>query len=180
MRAIVFLADLISFASFGWAMWRHFQRAGSPRLGMALTGLSVPAFAAVNLAALATRPLTYPMAALLLDAASMALFWSAIAVTRGKRLAACFQGHVPAAIVRTGPYRRIRHPFYSSYILTWTSGCAATGWWPLAMIAAVMTGVYYCAARREEMGFLRSPLREEYRRWMRETGRFLPCLSGRQ
>jgi protein-S-isoprenylcysteine O-methyltransferase Ste14 len=180
MRAIVFLADLISFASFGWAMWRHFQRAGSPRLGMVLTGLSVPAFAAVNLAALATRPLTQPVAALLLYAGIMALFWSAIAATRGKRLAACFQRHVPATIVRTGPYRRIRHPFYSSYILTWATGFAATSWWPLAVIAAVMTGVYYCAACQEEKGFLRSPLRDEYRRWMRGTGRFLPSLSGRQ
>jgi protein-S-isoprenylcysteine O-methyltransferase Ste14 len=176
MRAVVFVADLTCFASFGWAMWRHFRPAGPPRLAMALTGLCVPAFAAVNLAAILTRPLAQPVAALLLYASSLALFWFAVAATRGRDLAACFQQKVGAIVVRTGPYRSIRHPFYTAYILTWAGGFAATGWWLPAAIAGVMAGVYTCAARQEERGFLRSTLREEYRRLMRDTGRFWPRL----
>jgi protein-S-isoprenylcysteine O-methyltransferase Ste14 len=174
------MADVICFAGFGWAMLRHFRRAGPPKPAMVLTGLCVPGFAAVNLIGVLTRPLAQPAAALLLYTAGMALFWSAIAATRGKNFAACFQEQVGSTVVRVGPYRSIRHPFYTSYILTWLAGFAATGWWPAGAISAVMACVYQCAALQEERSFLRSPLREEYSRLMQQTGRFLPRLGGRQ
>src|SRR5262249_20763898 len=105
--------------SFGWAMLRHFRRAGPPKPGMLLTGAAVPVFAAVHLTGILTRPLAHSVAALLLYAGSMALFWSAVAATRGRKLAACFQEDVGNAVVRAGPYRSIRHPFYTAYSLTW-------------------------------------------------------------
>jgi hypothetical protein len=90
MRAAVFCADVLCFAGFGWAMLRHFQRAGKAKPGMILIGAIVPVFAALHLAALLTRPVPRPLPAIMLYAASAALFWSAIAATRGRDLAACF------------------------------------------------------------------------------------------
>jgi protein-S-isoprenylcysteine O-methyltransferase Ste14 len=178
MRATLLFADLFCFTSFGWAMLRHFERAGKPKPGMALTASVVPVFAALNVMALLTRPLVYPAAALLLYGAGGLLFWLAIAATHGRGLAACFQCDVPQAVVNSGPYRMIRHPFYSAYTLVWAAGFAATGWWPLAAIAIFMAGLYTTAARQEEAGFLRSPQGPVYRVYQERTGRFLPRLHG--
>ena len=180
MRIILFIADLTCFASFGWAMLCHFRRNGRMKPGTILIAVSVPVFAAAHLAAIVARPPAHPLAALSLFAGSLTLFWSTVAATRGRNLAACFQGQPAATVVRTGPYRLIRHPFYTAYTLTWTGGFAATGWWPAGAIAGVMAGVYYCAARQEELDFLHSPLREEYLLLMSATGRFLPRLCRSQ
>jgi protein-S-isoprenylcysteine O-methyltransferase Ste14 len=174
MRTILVFADFICFASFGWAMLRHFERAGKPQPGMILTVSVVPVFAGVNLVSLLLRPLAHPWIAFVSYAAGAALFWLTVAATRGRKLAACFQGHVPATFLHTGPYRFIRHPFYTAYTIVWASGFVATGWWPLAIIAVFMGSLYACAAHKEELGFLRSSLGEEYRVYMRRTGRFLP------
>jgi protein-S-isoprenylcysteine O-methyltransferase Ste14 len=174
MRLLVWFADLICFASFGWSMLRHFDRSGRPRPGMALTVTVTPIFAGLNLVSLVTRPLVEPWIALILYMAGGGLFWCAIAATRGRGLAACFQRQVPAALVTSGPYRAIRHPFYTAYSLVWFGGFAATGWWPLAAIAIFMASLYACAAHNEERAFLRSSLRAEYQAYMRRTGRFIP------
>jgi len=174
IRTTLFIAGLACFASFGWGMLRHFERGGRPKPGMRLTVIVVPVFAGTHLTSLLTRPLAMPLTALALYLAGVALFWFAIAATRGRGLAACFQGQVPPRVVHAGPYRAIRHPFYASYTLAWIAGFAATGWWPLALIATFMAGMYTYAARQEESCILGSPLREEYRDYMRRTGRFLP------
>ena len=155
-------------------MLRHFERAGKLAPGLALTAAVVPVFAGIHVMSLLTRPLALPLTALALYLASVALFWFAVAATRGRGLAACFQVQVPAQVVRAGPYRAIRHPFYTSYTLVWIGGFAATGWWPLALTAIFMASLYAYAARQEESCFLSSPLRDEYRDYMRRTGRFLP------
>jgi protein-S-isoprenylcysteine O-methyltransferase Ste14 len=141
---------------------------------MLLTVIVVPVFAGIHVTSLLTRPLAMPLTALALYLAGLALFWFAVAATRGRGLAACFQEQVPAQVVYAGPYRAIRHPFYASYLLTWIAGFAATGWWPLAVIAIFMAGMYAYAARQEERCILSSPLQEEYRDYMNRTGRFLP------
>jgi len=157
-------------------MLRHFERAGKPKPGMALTAAVVPVFAGLQLYALLAKPLAQPAWALILYIAGGALFWSAIAATRGRKLAACFQPRIPPAVVRTGPYRAIRHPFYTAYTLVWIGGFAATGWWPLGVTAVFMAGLYAVAARFEELAFLRSSLAAEYRCYMRSVGGLLPRI----
>ncbi len=158
-------------------MLRHFERAGKPKPGMVFTGSVVPIFAGITVMSLIARPLEWPLVALILYALGVILFWFAIAATRGQKLAACFQGRVSPAIVRTGPYRAIRHPFYTAYSLVWVGGFAATGWWPLAAIALFMAVLYARAARAEEAGFLRSSSEIEYRAYIETTGSFLPRIS---
>jgi protein-S-isoprenylcysteine O-methyltransferase Ste14 len=145
---------------------------------MILTGTIVPLFAALHLAALLRRPLPQPLFAIALYAVSAALFWSAVAVTRGLRLAACFQAYVPPVVVRRGPYGFIRHPFYLAYTLTWIAGYAATGWWPLAVTALIMASLYYRAACEEEKRFMESSHGADYKAYMQAAGRFLPRMHG--
>lgn len=180
MRTILLLANVSCFASFGWAMLRHFEPAGKPKPGMIFTASVVPIFASLHVVSLIARPLEWPLIALILYALAITLFWLAVAATRGQKLAACFQGRVPPTIVRTGPYRAIRHPFYTAYTLVWMAGFMATGWGPLAAIAILMASLYASVARAEETGLLSSSLGSEYRAYIQATGRFLPRLrSGR-
>jgi len=158
-------------------MFRHFLPAGRPKPGMLLTGAVVPIFAGLHLWAALTRPLPGALAGVILYAAGAALFWGAIAVTRGRHLAACFQNRMPETVVVTGPYRYVRHPFYVSYLLVWTGGFVGSGWWPLAITVIVMGTIYFSAASLEERTMLNSGAREEYGLYMRKTGRFLPRLS---
>jgi protein-S-isoprenylcysteine O-methyltransferase Ste14 len=170
------ISGLVCFASFGWGMFRHFRRVGKPAPLMLVTGLLAFASAAIHITALARRYSLFPRAAVFFYLAGAALFWSAVRATRGKGLAACYQGQVTPELVTTGPYRFIRHPFYTSYILVWVAGYVATGRWPLIFSACVMVFVYDRSARQEEKGFDRSPLAARYRSYKERTGRYLPAL----
>ncbi len=171
MRMLLFGTNLLCFASFGWAMARHFEPGGKPKPGMLLTALAVPVFAAAQLWATLALPAPGAAPAMVLYVAAAALFWSAIRVTRGRRLGACFQQQEPSGIVTAGPYRYVRHPFYLSYSLVWAGGFVATRWAPLALVAIFMAVLYYRAARQEERTLLSSSHADVYRAYLRQTGR---------
>ena len=157
----------------------HFRRLGQPTGWMLTTAFLAAGSGVLQIVALERRSPCLPATAVILYGVSLGVFWWAVAVTRGK-LAACGQSCVSRTVVRQGPYRWIRHPFYAVYNLTWLAGLVAWGWWPLALSAAVMGYLYERFARDEETGFLKSPLAEEYRRYMRQAGRYVPRMRGSQ
>ena len=173
-RLLLCLA-LFCLASFTWAMIGHFRRVGRPSQAMIATALLAAACAILQLIVLSQRPLPHPIAAVALYGFGAALFWWAVAVTRGK-LAACGQGCVSPEVVTAGPYRLVRHPFYTAYNTIWAAGFAATAWWPLALAAVVMAVRYDQAAREEERGFAAGALAEEYAAYRRRTGKYLPRI----
>jgi protein-S-isoprenylcysteine O-methyltransferase Ste14 len=163
------------FLSFGWGMACHFRRIGKPAAWTRMTAsLAIP-FAALNLAALFSRDLRSPISASVLYAASLALFWTSVSVSKGA-LAACGQSHISSCLVTNGPYRFVRHPFYVSYDLAWIAGFIATAWWPLVVIAIVMAALYERFVIEEERGFLDGALTQEYAAYKRRTGKYLPWL----
>lgn len=84
----------------------------------------------------------------------------------------------PARLVRSGPYRRIRHPFYAAFLLALT-GTAMAAPHP-ATVACLLYGsvAMYLTAVREERRLLRSRHGNEYREYMSATGRFAPRSRG--
>ena len=106
--------------------------------------------------------------------ASLWLFWRAIAASRAARLLLAFDPGQPSALVRHGPYRIVRHPFYTSYLLFWT-GWSIAAWsaWTLPPLVAVLA-IYIVAARTEEGKFARSPFAAEYETYRRRAGMFWP------
>lgn len=165
---------VVCLCSFAWAMQCHFVRAGRFTPGMTITALAGLVSSAVQIVGLVLHADGFPGVSLALYALSAALFWSAIRATAGAGLAACFQGQTPRRIVRSGPYRWIRHPFYTSYSLTWLAGFAATLWWPAAVALGGMIALYVRAARGEELDWLGGSQWEEYASYIRETGGLLP------
>jgi protein-S-isoprenylcysteine O-methyltransferase Ste14 len=80
------------------------------------------------------------------------------------------EGH---RLVTTGPYARIRHPFYTATI-GYAAGLAlVTENLAIVVIAVVATGVMILRAPWEERMMMEG-FGEEYRSYLRRTGRFLP------
>ena len=168
----------LCFASFVWGMVWHFRRVGKPTRAMLAMALLAAVFGSLQIVALVHRRNRFQIPALALYAAGAALFWWSASVTRGK-LSACGQGAVSPQVVTRGPYNYIRHPFYTSYNLTWVAGFAATAWWPLMIAAVVMAALYERAAREEELGLSSGPRGGDYNEYKRRTGRYLPRIAAR-
>lgn len=169
------------FASFTWAIVVLFKpRTGStPTLMYALSALGMIFFLA-QVAALLFPPADAGRivfaCGLVLYMISLALFWWAVPYARRAALGIAFAGVVPAHVVRDGPYRYIRHPFYASYLLFWIAGVfASQGWWLLLSII-VMGTLYAIAIRQEENELLQGPFSESYGEYITQTGCLLPKL----
>jgi len=76
-------------------------------------------------------------------------------------------------LVQTGPYRWIRHPIYG-FQMTMLTGAALL--LPTWVSLAILVIHYVCASIKagDEEGHLTGVFGDEYRSYMRRTGRFLP------
>jgi protein-S-isoprenylcysteine O-methyltransferase Ste14 len=105
------------------------------------------------------------------------LFTSALGATRNRNFGVVFGGTVPGAVIEVGPYRYIRHPLYTAYMLNW-AGCAVLSGSLLIGAASVLIAVLYVmAARGEERDLLNSDLGATYAAYKRKTGLLLPRLQ---
>jgi protein-S-isoprenylcysteine O-methyltransferase Ste14 len=128
------------------------------------------------LAGRATLQLALSGAAAVLAAASIVLIVATMEAHRVRPALWHQDDDAPAELVTRGPYARIRHPFYSSFLLTFVAACLALPH------AATLACLLYAAAaltvtaRREERGLSDSAFGDDYRRYLGESGRFLPRL----
>ncbi|MEZ5353888.1 MAG: hypothetical protein R2762_14720 [Bryobacteraceae bacterium] len=179
------MAASICFGSFARAMRRHFA-AERPLAPMtAAAAVCGAASAVLHLFGIwtmaGTQPgtlygwaLCRPWAAVAMYGASLGLFRAALRASRHCGLRACYDAGAPVTLAAEGPYRWIRHPFYTAYMIAWAAGVVASGWWPLAASGVLMSAFYARAAILEERALLAGPIAGRYRRYMRSRGRFLP------
>lgn len=168
----------LNFAFIG-ALPRVFFRRGRLPIMWWLTAL--PLFAAPAAAILmytgVLKPLwspALPLTAVVLNAASIAL----IALTIGSNRIPLALWHqkddAPRSIVTFGAYRFVRHPFYVSFLIALTAALLAA---PHAItIATLVYGftILNLTAAGEEKRLAASEFGEEYRQYLRRTGRFFP------
>jgi len=112
-----------------------------------------------------------------------ALFLSSLAIFRwaASTIAAdpfelAFGKVSPRRLVCEGPYRWVRHPFYSAYLLAWCAFIVGSGSLLASVPLAVMATFYTCAIRQEEASFLETELGAEYARYRMEVGCLIPSL----
>jgi len=109
-------------------------------------------------------------------AGSLALFiWARITI-HGKFFSYINSTDVPQFVCSGGPYRWIRHPFYTSYLL---SLLAVTVMFPNPITAAGLVVAFVgfnAAAAFEESKFEGSPVAAEYAAYLQRTGRFFPRM----
>jgi protein-S-isoprenylcysteine O-methyltransferase Ste14 len=108
--------------------------------------------------------------------AALVLFWSALAAHGKAHPAFAFLNVAPESLTTAGPYRLIRHPIYSSYLLAWCSGVVVAAQ-PWLLLTVVCMAIFYLrAASQEEKTILGSALGTPYRDYRLRTGMFLPNL----
>jgi len=178
--ALVLLASL-TLASFGVMMKSFFRCAGQRTAAKTCLILSALVCSLLELTVvILVRSKTglwgwAGMACLVL--ANLVFWWSLSA--HGKaRPAFAFIPASPVSLTRTGPYRLIRHPIYSAYLLAWLAGPIATLQLWLLLPVAWMWLLYYRAGRQEEQFFSSSAYAPEYAEYRKQTGMFFPKVTG--
>jgi protein-S-isoprenylcysteine O-methyltransferase Ste14 len=108
--------------------------------------------------------------------ASVALYESARRVITGRGLSVVLSGEVPQSVCVEGPYRYVRHPVYSSYVLAflamWIAFPNAAG----ATLLVINLVLFIYAAAAEERVLASSPLAASYAAYKNSAGMFLPRL----
>jgi protein-S-isoprenylcysteine O-methyltransferase Ste14 len=174
---VVVLASSCTWAGFAVAMRRSFRFAKEKT--PAKTWLTWSAFVCtlLQLATVAVvKPPTGPIAWLGLGCfivANVMLYWS-LSVHGKARPAFAFIQTAPASFAHTGPYRFVRHPIYTAYLLAWLAGPLVTAQFWLLATVGWMWLFYYRAAWQEEQIFSASPFAAQYQEYKKQTGMFFP------
>ncbi|MBY0494774.1 MAG: isoprenylcysteine carboxylmethyltransferase family protein [Cyanobacteria bacterium] len=109
--------------------------------------------------------------------AATLLFLSALEAARRVQLPRTFvEDPLPKALVTTGPFALIRHPFYVAYSIAWLATPVATHGPMVTVFALIAITGYAVAARREERQ-LEDRFGELYRTYKLGTGMVLPSLG---
>jgi protein-S-isoprenylcysteine O-methyltransferase Ste14 len=112
------------------------------------------------------------LAGLALGVASVGLFaWTH--ATLGRLWSTCLQLRTGHRLITVGPYSRIRHPMYTA-IVGWliSLGLLAGSWFPL--LFAALSATNFLLRIRGEENMMLQQFGDEYREYMKRTGRLLP------
>src|SRR5690348_13423420 len=93
----------------------------------------------------------WAIAGIAMYVAATLLFLSALEAARRVPLPRTFvDDPMPKALLTTGPFALVRHPFYISYALAWLAAPVATHGPVVTLFSVMAIGVYIAAAIREE------------------------------
>lgn len=181
MKLIWLLNLVLAIAAYGtfiWGAWSVFRKVtDKDPLGWKIVKICASiSKVTIVICILMTRTYHWPtaLAGALCFVCSKALFWRCVKENKNTPLTLAYSPDLPSHVVRTGPYRWVRHPFYVSYLLGYIAGVLATGQPLLLAIVFGMGVIYYHAARTEEGKFARSPMRDAYAAYKARTGMFFP------
>ena len=113
---------------YGRALKTHFASPKMPTGTVVISiVVSLTTLIFLGLLWIESQPLLAQAFGLAICLASMWLFYAAIRASREARLKMAFDVENPHGLVTTGPYRYLRHPFYTSYLIFWVG--FAVGCW---------------------------------------------------
>ena len=78
-------------------------------------------------------------------------------------------------LVTTGPYRWVRHPMYASAALAIVGNSLVAANWYLFVVGCLALLLLVIRTRKEEQNLI-AKFGDDYRNYMRRTGRFVPRL----
>lgn len=185
LKTINLALAIACISSFAWARRNYFARAGlerreRSRIGPLGTAFSVLVGVLLILAFPADLSSVFGWLAVTMYVASLALFWSAVRAHGDKKPHIALTEGAPEGLVLHGPYKIVRHPFYSAYLLFWAATIPATGTVIAAMPSIVMGFLYWRIAKDEEGFISRSSLAGQYNEYSRRVGMFIPRMFPRR
>ena len=95
--------------------------------------------------------------------------------TLGKNLTDTVVTRAAHTLVTRGPYRWVRHPFYLASALAVVANTLVTANWFLALTGGITFGLLVLRTRIEEEKLIER-FGEDYKEYMKRTGRLLPRL----
>jgi len=101
------------------------------------------------------------------------LYW--VFVSIGNNISPTQATRVNHQLVTHGPYRWVRHPLYSAGFVMAVCGTLITGLWWLAVTMLVPLTILFLRTSKEEARLIET-FGNEYRDYMKRTGRFWPKL----
>ncbi len=110
------------------------------------------------------------LGALALAAAAVALYEWARRTAGEKYLPIGLSDRVPAAVLERGPYRRMRHPFYLSYLLAFAAVALALRSRLGVGVALANAALFIVMALHDERTLARSALAGDYAAYRRRVG----------
>jgi protein-S-isoprenylcysteine O-methyltransferase Ste14 len=167
----------LTYGTFIWHALRSFKRPAKFSVGLLILCVAAVVAAVAEIGVLAVAAdLTGPRAwaGTALYVASLALFLVCMRVHRLRPLALAHSLDKPVHLVTWGPYRWVRHPIYTAYLMSYPAGWILSGDARLSVVTMGMFFVYLDAATREEEKFARSSLAEAYKAYRQRTGMFFP------
>jgi protein-S-isoprenylcysteine O-methyltransferase Ste14 len=108
--------------------------------------------------------------------ASVVLYESARRVISGRGFSLALSGEVPQSVCVAGPYRFVRHPVYSSYLLAFLAMLVAFPDGASATLFVINLVFFIYAAAAEERVLASSPLASAYSDYKNSAGMILPRL----
>lgn len=177
MSLVFILVASANFVAFAWAVRFHFRSVRMP-IGMIFLSIS----SLLNFGVSITHVVLYkpePVSlvfAFVLLMLSAALFIWAVWSSRTASLYLAFDTVEPPALLDTGPYRFLRHPFYLSYSLFWAACAIVTSYLPIVLSSMALLSTYVLLAKREERSLLASSFGDGYRAYQARTGFMLPRM----
>lgn len=82
--------------------------------------------------------------------------------------------HRNRIVTKSGPYRFVRHPFYSANLLLDGGIVIMSGFWPLMLVFPFWWALAYVPVMREEEGHLTGLFGDEYRDYAARVARVIP------
>jgi protein-S-isoprenylcysteine O-methyltransferase Ste14 len=118
------------------------------------------------------------IAAAVLLICSLALYEWARHVIWGRKFYIAWSSSVPDELVDEGPYARIRHPLYTSYMLAFLALFVAMPTLLTLLIFIANAALFTHAVFREERNLMSSALAGAYAEYKERTGMVVPRVIG--
>lgn len=83
-------------------------------------------------------------------------------------------------LIQSGPYRFVRHPIYTAYLLSYLGGGLTAGNWVLTVVPTFAFGVLVALRLGPEEEVLIATFGERYERYRARTGALMPRVGGRK
>lgn len=171
-------AAAVTFFATGLTL--YFERAPRPPWVLAIHYLSM-VLALLHVAGvlfLEPRADAFVALAVVMYTGSIALYLAAIEAAKRTRLQRSFIDHpLPDRLITDGPYRWVRHPFGTGYLLGALAAPVGIDDPRMLMIALPLVIATVSAAVREERVWLASSRADDYRAYRRRTGMFIPFIG---
>ena len=127
---------------------------------------------------LPTRSDPWVAIAIAMYSGAIAMFLAAIEAARRTRLQRSFVDHpLPDRLITDGPYKWVRHPFCTGYLLGTLAGPVGIAHPVMIAVSIPLALVSIAAALREERVWMSGPRADEYREYRQRTGMFVPFLG---